>query len=225
MATTSQETYHEETGEWYWKGGSLAEGIAGGAGVALAILGLANILQNYMIPVSTIALGIAFVYEGGAVARRFAWLLGEATKGRYDVSGLGSGLTAEVIGGLAGIILGILALLNVSPTVLMPAAAIVYGGTLVYSSGISARLDEMWIWRTSEYEAYKDVAHEAVWASAGMSLLFGISAVTLGILALVGLSPMYLNLVALLGVGLSNLLSGAAISSRLLNTIRMHQHA
>jgi len=62
-----------------------------------------------------------------------------------------------------------------------------------------------------------------IWASSGMSLLFGVSAVTLGILALVGLSPMYLNLVALLAVGLPNLLSGAAISSRLLNTIRSHQ--
>ena len=223
MATTVQETYHEST-ERYMKGGSLAEGIAGGAGVALAIIGLASIMPNYMIPVSTIALGIAFVFEGGAVARRFTRLFNEATKGRFDVSGLGSGLTAEVIGGITGIILGILTLLNVSPMILMPAAVIVFGGTLVFSSGISSRLDELMIGRMGEDELFKDVAREAVAASAGVSLLFGISAITLGILAIVGIGPMVLNLVALLGVGLSNLLSGMAISTRMLSTMHAPEH-
>ena len=223
MATT--ETYREETEERYMKGGSLAEGIAGGAGVALSIIGLASILPHYMIPISTIALGVSFVYEGGAVAKRFTRLLGETKKGWFDVSGLGSGLTAEVVGGIAGIILGILTLLNVSPMVLMPAAAIVFGGTLVFSSGISARLDELLIGRMGEDAVFKDVAREAVAASAGVSLLFGVTAITLGILAIVGLSPAILNLVALLGVGLSNLLSGSAISTRMLSSLRTHQHA
>ncbi len=44
MATT--ETYREGTEERYMKGGSLAEGIAGGAGVALSIIGLASILPH-----------------------------------------------------------------------------------------------------------------------------------------------------------------------------------
>ncbi len=223
MATTGQETYHG-MGTLYMKGGSLAEGIAGGAGVALAIIGLASILPHYMIPVSTIALGIAFVFEGGAVARRFTRLLSETTRGWLDVSGLGSGLTAEVFGGITGIILGILTLLNVSPVVLMPTAAIVFGGTLIFSSGISARLDEMLIGRMSEEEVFKDVAREAVTASSGISLLFGVVAVTLGILALVGIGPIILNLVALLCIGLSNLLSGTAISTRILGSMRMHQH-
>lgn len=221
MATTTQETYHEET-ERYMKGGSLAEGIAGGAGVALAIIGLANIMPSYMMPVSTIALGTAFVFEGGAVAKRFTRLLTEASKGRLDVSGLGSGLTAEVVGGIAGIILGILTLLNVSPMVLMPAAAIVFGGTLIFSSGISARLDELMIARMGEDEVFRDVAREAISASAGVQLLFGITAVTLGILALVGMVPVVLNLVALLGIGLSNLLSGTAISTRMFSVLRPH---
>lgn len=224
MATNVQE-YYEGTEDRYMKGGSLAEGIAGGAGVALSIIGLATIMPNYMIPVSTIALGIAFVFEGGAVARRFVRLLNEKAKEWFDVSGLGSGLTAEVIGGLTGIILGILTLLNVSPAVLMPAAAIVFGGTLIFSSSISARLDEMLIGQMGEAEVFKDVAREAVSASAGVQLLFGITAVTLGILSLVGMAPVVLNLVALLSVGLSNLLSGTAIGTRMLSSSRTHQHA
>ncbi|HUJ16380.1 MAG TPA: hypothetical protein VL197_00120 [Nitrospirota bacterium] len=51
------------------------------------------------------------------------------------------------------------------------------------------------------------------------------SAITLGILALVGMNPVILNLAALLGVGHSNLLSGAAISTRMLSNLRSHEHA
>jgi len=224
MATTIQETYRDEMRTRSMKGGSLAEGIAGGAGVALAIIGLASIMPVYMIPVSTIALGIAFVFEGGAVASRLTRLLTGTTRGRFDVSGLGSGLTAEVISGISGIILGILTLLNVSPMVLMPSAAIVFGGTLVFSSGISARLEELLIGRMEEDEVFRDVAREAVSAAAGVQLLFGVAAITLGILSLVGIAPMILNLVALLGIGLSNLLSGATISTGMLSVLRPHEH-
>ncbi|HUI47026.1 MAG TPA: hypothetical protein VL122_13700 [Nitrospirota bacterium] len=179
----------------------------------------------HLIPVSTISLGIVFVFEGGSVASKFTRLLTETTRGRFEVSGLGSGLTAEVIGGIAGIILGILTLLHVSPIVLTPSAAIVFGGTLVFSSGISARLVELLIGRMGEDEVFRDVVREAVSAAAGVQLLFGLAAITLGILALVGITPMILNLAALLGVGLSNLLSGAAISTRMLGILRPHEHA
>jgi hypothetical protein len=58
-------TYREEMEERYMKKGrSLAEKIAGGAGVALAIIGWDGIMPNYMIPISTIAPGIAFVSAG-----------------------------------------------------------------------------------------------------------------------------------------------------------------
>jgi len=71
-----------------------------------------------------------------------------------------------------------------------------------------------------EDEVFKDVAREAVSAAAGVQLLFGVTAITRVIQTLVRITPRILNLVALPGVGLSDLLSGAAISTRMLGVLR-----
>jgi hypothetical protein len=224
MNTTTQQTYHETSRQEMAaakivRGGSLAGGIAGGAATILAVVGLANILPQLMIPLATIVLGAAFLFEGGAIAARFSDLLTETSKGRHEVPQLGAGLTVEVVGGIVGSILAILALLKVSPLVLMPIAAVVYGVTLIFGSGVASRLESLLLARTGEHEAIGKVAHEAVEVSAGVQMFLGVSAVTLGILSLVGISPMIMNLVAVLCVGFAGLLTGSAISARMWSII------
>ncbi len=199
---------------------SLAEGITGAAAVGLSIVGLVNIVPNWMMPIATLALGCALLFEGGAIAARFTDLMTVTARRRYDVSELGSGMTAEVIGGLGGIILGILALLKIHPMVLVPSAVVLFGVTLLFSSTVSARLNAVEISKAPENETFREVAREAVFASASVQLLFGIAAITLGILALVGINPTALSLVGLLGVGFSNLLNGTAIRTRMLSFVR-----
>ncbi len=221
MNGTTQQTYHEEEiSARIVRGGSLAESITGGAGIVLAIIGLANIMPQMMLPIATIALGAALLFEGGAIASRFSKLLTETAKGRFETSELGVGLTAEVVGGLAGVILGILTLLGVSPSILMPVAVIVFGGTLLFGSGVTARLNNLQIAKSGENEAFREVAREAVSASAGVQLFLGLAAVTLGIIAVAGISWMTLNFVALLCVGVSDLLSGSAIAARMMSAVR-----
>ncbi len=225
MNTTTQQTYHGDMPQEALtaktvRSGSLAEGVAGGAGIVLAIIGLANILPHVMIPISTIALGAALLFEGGAVTARFTDLLEKMGTGRIEISELGVGLTTELVGGLAGIVLGILALLNVSPAVLLPVAVIVFGVTLLFGSTVTARLNSLQISRSGEHEAFREVAREAVSAAAGVQLLLGLVAITLGILAVVGMSPVVMNLIALLCIGFSDLLSGTALSARMLSMVR-----
>ncbi len=197
------------------RAGSLIGGIAGAAAVVLAIIGLGNILSTLMNHLSIIALGIAFVCEGGAIATRLSDFLTETSKGRREVPKLGAGLTIEVVGGVAGLILGIVAILNVIPLLLTPIAVIVYGVTLAFGSGVASWFDSLLIARAGEHESYGKVAHEAVMASAGVQLVLGLSAVVLGIISLAGISPIVMNLVALLCVGFAELLTGTAISARM----------
>ena len=199
---------------------SLAEGIAGAGAIGLSIIGLVNIAPTWMMPIATLALGCALLFEGGAVAARFNDLMAVTARRRYDVSALGSGMTAEVIGGLGGIILGILALLKIHPMILIPSAVVLFGVTLLFSSTVSARLNAVEISKSPEYDMFREVAREAVFASASVQVLFGIAAITLGILALVGINPIALSLVGLLGVGFSNMLNGTAISARMLSFVR-----
>jgi hypothetical protein len=197
----------------------MVEAVAGIAAVVLAILGLAGLLPMYLLAISSIALGVALLFEGGAVAMRYSRLLSETAGTRLSARELGTGMGVEVLGGIAGIVLGILALLGLVPLLLMSIAAIVFGGTLLLSSGTATRLNclmiEGWAW----HETVRRIACEAVWAAASVQVLVGLAGAILGILAVLKIYPLELTLVAMLCMGASVLLSGAAISSKMVSLL------
>ena len=201
------------------RGGSAAEGVAGVAGIVLAILGLLRILPHVLLPIATIILGIAFLLEGGAIASRFSNLLNETAKGRFETSELSVGLTTELIGGIAVVILGILTLLNISPAVLMPVAAIVFGATLLFGSGVTARLNHLHEPKSDEYQAFRDVAREAVGIATSVRIFLGLSAVVMGIIALTGVNWMILTFVSILCVSASDVMSGTALTARMVGVM------
>jgi hypothetical protein len=194
-------------------GGSTAEAVVGAAAVVLAILGLANIWPGYMASIATIAVGAALLFEGGAIASRYSYLVK-----RTGATEVGGGVSAEILGGAAGIALGILALMGIMPATLMPIAIIVFGGALLVGSAATSRLNALSTWRMSDRA--RDVTREAIEMASGTEVLIGIGAVVLGILALLGMAPRTLVLIALLALGATVLFSGSAISSRMLNIFR-----
>jgi hypothetical protein len=200
-------------------GGSTAEVLGGAAAVVLAILGLAGMLPVYMAAVATIAVGAALFFEGGSMAAKCRRIISEAGGGRIEAAEIGGGMTAEITAGLAGVTLGVLALLGAVPMTLIAIAAIVFGGSLLISSGATSRMNEAAVSSGEGNETAKAVAREAVSASAGAQVLIGLGGAVLGILALLNLNPMVLTLVAMLIIGFSILLSGTAIGGRMLSSL------
>jgi hypothetical protein len=217
VETMNQHTYVEEAR--IVRGGTAAESVAGGVGIILAILGLLNVLPQMMLPIATIILGVALIFEGGAISSRFTKLLNETAKGRFETSEWGVGLTSEFIGGIATIILGILALLNIAPAVLLSVAAIVFGGTLILASGVTARLNHLQIPKSAEYDAFREVTREAVSVAMGFRVLLGLSTLVLGIIAVSGVNPMILVFVSLLCVGVSDLTNGGTLTARMMGML------
>lgn len=71
-------------------------------------------------------------------------LLSEAGANRtVTASAVSRGLTAEFLAGIAGIVLGLLALLRIVPMTLLLVAVITYGGTLMLTSG-----ESLWLTRS-----------------------------------------------------------------------------
>ena len=71
-------------------------------------------------------------------------LLSEAGANRtVTASAVSRGLTAEFLAGIAGIVLGLLALLRIVPMTLLLVAVITYGGTLMLTSGESLWLNSL----------------------------------------------------------------------------------
>lgn len=199
-------------------GTSFIEGITGIGAVALSIIGLANIFPLVLASIATIALGAALLFEAGAVAARFSALMSVPGDTATTTSRWG-GMTSTFLAGAAGIALGILSLLGISPMVLIPIAAIVFGSALIMDSGVNARLAQLEASREAP-ELSDDVARESAMASSGIEVLVGLGAITLGVLALVGFNTLTLTLVALLSVGSAVLLSGSIIGGRMISVFK-----
>ena len=200
---------------------SAAEIIGGIAAIVLTILGLAHVAPNLMLTIATIAIGVALVFEGGSIAVQFSRIISKTAENSAQTIEMGGGMTAEMVAGIAGVVLGILALLGLDPLTLSASAVVVYGAALSLGSGSTSRLNELKIEVSGAHQSAQKVAHEAVSAAAGTQVLVGLAAGVLGILALVGIAPMPLVLVGLLTVGTSLLLSGGAVGGRL---ISLFQH-
>lgn len=198
---------------------SAVEAIGGAAAVVLGILGLAQVSPMYLAAIATIVVGVALWFEGAAIVARYSRIVAaEARSGTLVEAPTTSGMSAEFLGGAAGTVLGILALLGVASAVLTSIAVIVYGAALLFGSGAQARMSTVTLDAFGASPA-NQVVREAAAASSGAQLLVGIGASVLGILALVGFRPEILILAALLTVGASLALSGAAFT-----TTRMMHH-
>lgn len=196
-------------------GGSLVETITGAGAIILSVLGLVGILPEALLAVSTIAIGGAFLMASGSTVSRFNWILAQLTRTTFETGEMAVGMTFEFIGGIAGITLGVLSLAGLVPTVLLPVAAIVYGFTLLFGIGVQIRLNDLEAHCNAAHETVRRSVREAISAASGIELLFGLGAITLGIVSIVGFMPITLSLVAMLSVGGATLFSRTAISARM----------
>lgn len=222
-ATQTGEALAERRSMTMMVASSMAEGIAGIGAIVLSILGLSRIFPEMMLPVATIAVGASLIFQGGFITSRFSNLLTAETRGRMDFRELGMGITTEFFGGAVGLVIGVLSLLGVYPLILIPAATIVFGSALVLGSGVTGRLNSLWVASTEERELVREVSREAMSSAVGLQLLIGLGAITLGILALAGMNPLVLSLIAMLSIGFSDILSGTTIIGRFKGMSRRHQ--
>jgi hypothetical protein len=186
--------------------------------VVVSILGLAGVFRNDLAAIAVIGLGVMWLFQGANVTLRYTELLYEAgVTNKVHAAEVSRGITGELLAGVAGIVLGILALLGIVPMTLMSVAVIIYGGTLLLTSGES-------VWLTpfgKENEVVRQLMHSMSLAAAGAQVLVGLAAVVLGILGLVGIMPITMILVALLATGASMLLHSSLVSGLLPDFLRM----
>jgi hypothetical protein len=206
-----------QTTEQVTAGGSTAEALAGLGAVVLAILALIGLLPVTLTAIATIAIGAGLFLRGMAISSRLNDLRRDtyAAGHREHVRPSRANLTIEMLGGLACIALGILALLRLGPGSLLPIAAIVFGGTLILSAGVTSRLAELEAWRSDVDTRTREVEREAARGATGTEVLVGIGAIVLGILTLVAVGPgLLLITIANLAVGGAMLLNGAMLGTR-----------
>jgi hypothetical protein len=199
-------------------GGSMAEAVGGIGAAVLAILGLAGIVPQDMAAIATMAVGVALLLEGVTIASRFSNLVSQTRKSLSEEVKVGGGMGAEFLGGVAGGILGLLAILGIVPATLTAIAIIVFGASLLLSSGTTYRIDSL-AGKLAETNLTTSQTL-ATMAASSVQVLAGIAGIALGIIALVGITPMVLTLVGLLSIGTSVLLTGGAVSGTIASVMQ-----
>ena len=191
--------------------------LAVGAAV-VSIVGLAGVFPRFLAAISIIALGAALLSRGANIVWRFSELLHEAGAGRESITEVSGALTTEFIGGLAGIVFGVLALLRVAPMTLMAVCIVAFGATLLLTTGEAAWLG---LAAVKEGDVIRQISRLMTSAAAGVQVLFGLAALVLGVLALAGVAPITMILAAALTVGAFILLNSSAVGSWLLNLLHV----
>jgi hypothetical protein len=200
-------------------GGSLGQSVGGLAAIILAIVGLAHIFPQYMVAIAALTIGAAFVLAGGNTAMEYSRYLPKTSSGSPRRPSAGSSVSVEVLAGVAGIVLGVLALVTITPTVLLPVAVIVFGAALVASNGDVSRLNALKLDRSSAESRHQQAGRESFSPGDGTRVFIGLVSVVLGILALIGFDWTVLTLVALLIIGVSVLVSSTPLVDRMMTFV------
>lgn len=126
-------------------GGTIAEFICGGATAVLGILALLHVVPMVLLPVAVVVLGAGLVFGSGARARLSRVMI--QTHRGYEFMRLMArevvlGATAaELLVGISGAILGILALVGTAPLILVQVALLACGCSLLLCSvALSGRI-------------------------------------------------------------------------------------
>lgn len=197
-------------------GGSTIETLGGLTALVVAIVGFSSIPFT-MASIGTIAIGIALFSQGTAIMARWREALRRLEGTRYEKRELASGVSTEMFGGLAGIVMGMIALLGVKPLVLLPVSAIVFGGALLL--GGAAQPDLVYL-APERNPKLARMTYSAIQTSGSVMILVGIAAVVLGILAVLHVGPILtLTLVSQMAIGAALVFAGGALTARFVHRV------
>lgn len=198
-------------------GSSTLVSLAGIAAIVLVILAFIGVLRFSLAAVATIVIGAGLLAQGLALSKRHKQIRAElAAAGNVKAAdGIGSGATVEIIAGIIGVVLGVIALAGGSPHSLMAISLIAFGIALIMAGPMMNRLDDLNAVSARAEGTTLDGSHKTVRTSSGLDVLMGIAAVILGILALIGLATnIAVLLVGLLITGFALAMSGGVMTRR-----------
>jgi hypothetical protein len=204
--------------------GGFVDALGGIAAIVLAIIGLSGVHPEVLVSIATIVFGAALLIQGGTMLSEFA--MDMTPEGNSAVGG--GGLIALFLVGVAGIVLGVLALLGVHADILTSVAVIAFGGALALSSSavwqlLTSRSVAMQF--QSRTPMLRLIASEVAAGSAVMQAMGGLAVIVLGILAVSGTLAVPLTLIGILVSGAAILLTGGTLSGTMVGFMRANTAA
>jgi hypothetical protein len=191
-------------------------GALGGIGaIILGIIGLAGLIPAELAGIASIVVGASLLIEGGAIVSNLRQVYD-----RFGVtSEVGTSSTEFFFAGVTGVVLGILALLNIYPAVLMAVAVIVFGAALLLGAGSMSLGSGSGTGTVDENRSWA-LARAAVATIASGEAFIGMAALVLGILAVLGIAAVTLELVAFLCLGAGIFFCGSTVGGKAMQALQ-----
>jgi hypothetical protein len=193
---------------------TMDETMGGLALIVLGILALAGIDPALLDSIAAIVAGVALVFMSMALASEFAKAF--STSGLMT-SEFDSGLGAGTLAGVIGVVLGVLAILDVARATLVPVALIVFGAAVFLDFIMTSQTRALRMMTPTTTGESARLAFSVAASTDMASILFGFGLVVLGILALTGMNGEILVAVAFLGLGGYLFLKGTAVVGHVLS--------
>ncbi|AWV90266.1 hypothetical protein DN745_13370 [Bradymonas sediminis] len=202
-------------------GGSMVGVVLGAGAATLGILGLIGFMPMLFTTIGMVAVGAGLIIAGGSMGAKYSDILSSSTS---DTSSgavqAGGGITAETIGGAAGVALGVLAMMGVESLTLIPVGLIVLGGAMAFGAAATMHLSRLVISASGAPRFKQRVANESIKGGAFMQMVAGLGAAVLGVLSLLGVGAGFtFGLVGVIALGGGLLLSGLAVGGKLINML------
>jgi hypothetical protein len=147
--------------------------------------------------------------EGGAIGARFMATLRKREGDSLTTGDVAGALAAELIAGIIGVPLGIIAAFGVAPTACLATAGLVYAAGLLLGSAALPHAT----FTTQEGESIPPPPRDLLFSAAALQIGVGLVASALCVVALLGTAALTLTLVSLLLLAVSELLSGAVLGA------------
>jgi hypothetical protein len=187
---------------------TIDETVGGLALIALGIVALARIYPGLIDSINIVVAGVALLFMTISLSGELARVYSTPSRDLMETE-VGSGLSAGVMAGIAGIVLGILGILDIARPTLISVAVIVFGAAVLLDFAMMAQTRLIRSAVTTSAESARVASAPSGTAMA--SIFVGVALVTLGIIAVVGVRPDILVAVSLLGLGGYLFLKGTAI--------------
>ena len=181
-------------------GVTVDETAAGLALIALGIVALAGIYPGLLTSVAAVVAGVALVFISLALTKDFSDALAISGRGLVT-SEAGGGLGAGTAAGVAGIVLGILAILDIARPTLVAIALIVFGAAVFLNFIMASQTRALRMTRGSMAPESAKLASSAAASTELTAVLAGVALVVLGIVALCGVRSEILIACAFLAFG------------------------
>lgn len=198
-------------------GGASLETLGGLAAIILGVLGFSTAPFS-MASAATICIGVALFAQGSAVMARWRDTLHRLEGARFNRQELVGGLSTEFFAGFVGIVLGILAVADIKPLIMLPVASLVFGGALLL--GGAAQPDLVYLAPDRDPKVAR-ATFGAVQTSGGVMVLVGIAAAVLGILGVLAVGSILTTVLAsLIAIGFALAFAGGAATTRFARRLR-----